>query len=317
MSRARRSRPALSRLAAAAAAACALLAGGCGIGPGKGASGVALTVTRDFGNRTLKQLSRPHVAGSETVMRLLTRNARVDTAYGGGFVQSIDGLAGGGSGGRVDWFYYVNGVQAGRGAATTRVHGGDRIWWDRHDWSASETIPAVVGSFPEPFLHGVDGKRLPVRVECAPGATTACDTVAKSLARFGIPAAEGSLRTSVTEKTLRVLVGTWREVSEDPALARIQDGPGVSGVYARPGAGGRTIALLDPRGRTTRTLGAGSGLIAATRVEGDPPIWTVTGTDAAGVLASSRAFAVRALRDRFAVAVSGAATIPLPEDPAR
>ena len=83
-------------------------------------------------------------------------------------MQSINGLSGGEEGGQpVDWFYYVNGVQATKGAAATDVHPGDQIWWDRHDWSQAEDIPAVVGSFPEPFLNGFGGKRYPVRVECA------------------------------------------------------------------------------------------------------------------------------------------------------
>jgi hypothetical protein len=302
---------ALLRLAPLGAA---LLAAGCGLGAGNAPSGVRLTVSRDFGARPLRDLQRPRVVGAETVMRFLQRNARVDTRYGGGFVRSINGLAGAP---RVDWFYYVNGVEAQRGAAATRVHPGDRVWWDRHDWTATETVPAVVGSFPEPFLHGVDGRRLPVRVECAPGTQKACDTVARRLARYGIPAAEGSLRTSVTTRTLRVLVGPWAAVSEDPALARLQDGPGGSGVYARPLADSRAIALLDPRGRVTRTLGAGSGLVAATRVQGDPPVWTVTGTDAAGVAAAAQAFVEPSLRDRFAIAVSAGTTVPLPEDPAR
>jgi len=50
-------------------------------------------------------------------MSLLERNAKVSTRYGGGFVQSIQGRAGSSS--KTDWFYYVNGVQAPMGAATT------------------------------------------------------------------------------------------------------------------------------------------------------------------------------------------------------
>ena len=38
---------------------------------------------------------------------------------------------------------------------------------DRHDWGATMRVPAVVGSYPEPFVHGAGGKRLPVRIECA------------------------------------------------------------------------------------------------------------------------------------------------------
>ena len=53
-----------------------------------------------------------------------------------------------------------------RGRRPSTVHGGDRVWLDQHVAGAATRIPAVVGSFPEPFLHGSDGKRLPVRVEC-------------------------------------------------------------------------------------------------------------------------------------------------------
>ena len=92
-------------------------------------------------------------------MSLLQRNRRVGTRFGGGFVASIDGLTGGTQGGRpVDWFYFVNGVLAPEGAAATNVHPGDHIWWDRRDWSQTNTVAAVVGSYPEPFLNGLGGK---------------------------------------------------------------------------------------------------------------------------------------------------------------
>ena len=44
-------------------------------------------------------------------------------------------------------------------------------------------MPAVVGSFPEPFLNGIGGKRLPVRVECTDVAGSACRTVTGASAR--------------------------------------------------------------------------------------------------------------------------------------
>src|SRR4051812_5704640 len=117
----------------------ALPASGCGIGSGeKTASGGALTVTRDFGSESLGRHRIRSVSDSDTVMRLLQGDFEVGTRYGGKFVQEIDGVAGGRQGGgRVDWFYYVNGIEASRGAADRRVHPGDRIWWDHHDWSAT------------------------------------------------------------------------------------------------------------------------------------------------------------------------------------
>ena len=66
----------------------------CGLGPGRTPSNVALTVTDNFGTRVLRETTTPNNVGSETVMQLLMRNATVTTRYGGGFVQSINGLAG-------------------------------------------------------------------------------------------------------------------------------------------------------------------------------------------------------------------------------
>ena len=86
----------------------AALLGGCGIGAGDDqAGGVTLNVTRDFGERDLGHAERDSVPGGETVMRLLERSFDVETRYGGGFVQQINGVAGGRLAGRpVDWFYY-------------------------------------------------------------------------------------------------------------------------------------------------------------------------------------------------------------------
>ena len=80
-------------------------ASGCGLGAGDEPAGTKLTITRDFGAHRLRELDAPKVGGDETVMRLLQRNAKVSTRYGGGFVQSIDGLAAGRSDGHpFDWF---------------------------------------------------------------------------------------------------------------------------------------------------------------------------------------------------------------------
>jgi hypothetical protein len=300
----RRARIALATLAMAGVA-------GCGLGPGKGTSDVTLTVTHGFGTGPVASLTAHQVPGSETVMRVLQRSLKVQTRYGGGFVQSINGLSGGSA--HRDWFYYVNGVQAAAGAATTAVHRGDRIWWDLHDWSATESIPAVVGSFPEPFVHGVGGKRLPVTVECGSDVGPACDKVSAALAALGVPGARQYIGTGSGPDSLGVVVGTWRELDGQVASALISKGPSASGVYAKfTSAAGDSLQLLDPQGRVVRTLGAGAGLIAAT---GDPqsePTWLITGTDTAGVLAAAQALTTVRLRNHFALAVQGATGIPVP-----
>jgi hypothetical protein len=173
-------------------------------------------------------------------------------------------------------------------------------------------VPAVVGSFPEPFVHGIGGKRLPVRVECATPGSEPCKEVSKRLASHDVPVAIGGLLTAHVEETLRVLVGPWTALAADHAVDELEKGPAASGVYARIARDGRTITALDPGGRTARRLGAGTGLVAATAVGDDRPTWVVTGTDDAGVASAARAFEEGTLANRFALAVSDDLPVPLP-----
>lgn len=256
----------------------ALLLAGCGLGQTGHQAPVTVTITRDLGAVTVREVQ----------------------AKSGVKVGAL--LRGQPSGQR-----WVNGVVAGDDAT---VHGGDRVWADTA--AASAATPAVVGSFPEPFLHGIDGKRLPVRVECADARGPACRQVGDRLASFEIPAARGGLQTARAPETLRVLVGPWTALRLDPAANALEHGPRASGVYARMAPDGRTIAVLAADGRTARTLAAGSGLVAATKRPDERPLWVVTGTDAAGVASAARAFEEGTLEHRFALAVSGGLPVALP-----
>ena len=288
---------------------------GCGVGAGDAPSGVKLTVTDGFGARTILEEPVADVAGGETVMRLLQRNAKVETRYGGGFVQSIGGLAGGRDRGRqIDWFYFVNGSLAPKGAAATRVRPGDRIWWDRHDWSATSDTPAVIGSYPEPFVNGLSGKRLPTRIECDERAKASCDVVRDKLAAHDVLAARSRPLTEGGSESLRVVVGVWSDVNDDRALRLLDGGPRASGVFARFEDGGRRLVALDAKGRPARTLGPGTGLVAALRYEKEAPTWAVTGTDAAGVRAAAAALEESIVAEKFALAISDELPVALPAE---
>jgi hypothetical protein len=305
----------VKRVLALLLAALALPAAGCGFGEGEEQAGDgSLTVTRDYGHESIGRARSGGVSESDTVMRLLQRDFEVETRYGGNFVQEIDGVAGGREGGRrVDWFFYVNGIEASVGAGELEVAPGDRIWWDHHDWSATMRVPAVVGSFPAPFEADVEGRKLPVRLVCLDGAGEACDEVETRLQDAGIEdIARSVLEQSAGEEVLRVLVGPWAEMRRDTAARKLESGPAESGVFARPDPGGERVDLLDERGRVERTLGRGSGLLAATRIEAQQPTWMVTGVDATGVAAAAAALTEDELQDRFAVAVDEGRTVPLP-----
>ena len=292
--------------------ASAMAIAGCGLGAGKSTSGVVtLTVTRGFGAAPVGTVSEKSIPGSQTVMRLLEGSFKVATRYSGGFVESIDGHAGGSS--RLDWFYYVNGIQATLGAAGTSVHKGDRIWWDLHDWSATDSIPAVVGSFPEPFIHGINGRRYPVTLECGTDTPKACQRVTAELSSIGVPVASQAIGGGSGTDSIGVVVGTWNDVHGELLAQLIDHGPVSSGVYARfSGSSGSSLQLLDPAGKVVRTLGAGAGLIAATAQPSTGPFWLITGTNVAGVSAAAKALTPARLRDHFALAVEGGTDLPVP-----
>ena len=273
-----------------------------------------LNVTRDFGADRLGSTTEGSVPEGQTVLELLQEDFDVETSDGGGTVQSVGGLAGGRRRGRpVRWFAYVNGVGIPSGAARRAVAAGDRIWFDHHDAGGASRIPAVVGSFPQPFLSGTEGKRLPVRIECAAGTRRECDEVTARLESAGIErTARSTIGQAQENEVLRVLVGPWAKVRLDPVSVRLERGPAVSGVFARFDRPGRRLQLFDARGTVVRTLGPGSGLVAATSLEGGAPVWLVTGTDQVGVAAAAASIREERLRARFAVAVSRGEGLTLP-----
>jgi hypothetical protein len=279
------------------------------VGAGKPSTDATLLVTRDFGRTVMLDEDRPEIRGSDTVMRLLQRNAKVATRFGGGFVQSIDGVEGGHSGGRpVDWFFYLDGALSERGAADVRVRDGAAVWWDHHDWGSGPAGgAAVVGSFPAPF------RGAPTRLACAPADSVACGTVRAALRRAGARVQDAAVGDVARGEGPGVLVGAYSAIRAAAPARKLEHGPETSGVYAKPSRDGRNLTLLDERARRTRTLRAGAGLLAATRDGDRPSVWTVTGTDDAGVEAAAAALETDVLRGRFAVAVQRGAPVALPE----
>jgi hypothetical protein len=194
----------LTRRLASILLALGLLAG-CGEeAAGKGTA--QLWITRDRGSEVVLTAS---VAAGISAMEALRREADIETRHGGRFVHSIEGIDGGITEQR-DWFYYVNGYEADRSATDYTLHDGDVLWWDYRSWAQQLRVPIVVGAFPEPFLHGWDGRRRPVIVEGA------ASPVARRLARL----VRGTLNGRAQGANRLVLVGG------DGFRARLAGAPG-------------------------------------------------------------------------------------------
>jgi Domain of unknown function (DUF4430) len=282
----------------------ALAAAGCGLGPGDPVGDVELTVTRNYGAVPVLHRRLDDLTESDTVMRVLERNVDISTRYGGGFVQSIDGLEGGGAGGD-DWFFYVNGLWSPLGAAEYELDGGEAIWWDYRDWTVGERVAAAVGSWPQPFLDGYEGDSHPTAVLCFESGA-ACAEVRRRLRDVG------AQLTSDAPGAIRVLVGTWARLRSDRDAELVDRGVTASGVFAQFSPGGSALTVLDEKGGPAGRLGADAGLVAATRREIEPPTWLVTGTSSAGVAAAAALLDTDSLRDHYAVVVEGGKETPLP-----
>jgi hypothetical protein len=296
---------------AAALLIAAFAAAGCGLGAGADIGPVGLNVTREFGSE--KVLTKTVGAKeSDTVMRVLEGSAEIETRYGGGYVKSIEGLTETNRGGDpYDWFFFVDGVESPVGAAEYPLRGNERIWWDYRDWKETDHVPAVVGSWPAPFVAGYEGERHPVYVDCRlePGARDACYTVEEALEGEGV-----KLARRATGAAIQVLVGSWPALRGDRAAAQLEGGPKKSGVYARfEGIGSRPkLVGLDADGEVARRFGPDVGLVAATRRLEEPPVWVVTGSSDDGVQAAAELLNADDLRDHYAVAVEPGEETPLP-----
>jgi hypothetical protein len=175
-----------------AASLCVVLAG-CGSGAaGDGGGDASLWITRDRGETVLYE---GEVDAGQTVLQALRSRADVETAYGGRFVEAIDGTAGSETS---DWFYFLNGVAPDRGAAEVRLDEGDVAWWDYRRWADTGEIEVVVGAFPEPLLHGYgDAERTTVVRYVNAGQRAGAEAIgrlirATSVARVGTPIPSGA-----------------------------------------------------------------------------------------------------------------------------
>lgn len=196
--------------------AAAALVAGCG----GGEEGTAtLWVTRDAGGRVVLTAQ---VAAGQTAMQALDRKTKLETRYGGRYVQSVDGIEGSLSGG-VDWFYFVNGFEADRSAAEYRLRDGDVVWFDFRSWRSQARVPVAVGAFPEPFLHGYDGRKRPAVVRYAYAALA---PGARALGRVLRASSVGPASRPIPPHANALVLEGGGPMSLAPDPARVPERPG-------------------------------------------------------------------------------------------
>ena len=220
------------RRALAALAVLVLLAGCGGAGGEEGTA--TLWVTRDRGAELLLEAE---VDAGQTLMRALDSKVDLETRYGGRYVQAIDGLAGSLEGQR-DWFWFVNGYEGDRSASAYRLRDGDVAWLDYRAWEREGEARVVVGAFPEPFLHGYEGRTRPavVRFEGSRAVATrlARRVGADSIEPLGTPVPEGANVLEVRGGVDRATAELLGQTAGDPVRIVLAGDPDLTRRYTAP-----------------------------------------------------------------------------------
>jgi hypothetical protein len=223
----------VSRRALAALALVVLVAACGGAGAEEGTA--RLWVTRDRGEELLLSVE---VDAGQTLMRALAAEADLETRYGGRYVQSVNGLAGSLER-RRDWFWFVNGYEGDRSAASYRLRDGDVAWLDYRAWEREGEARVVVGAFPEPFLHGFAGERRPAVVRYEPGVEDEAAELARRLDDADVqalpaPVPEGANVLEVRAGSARLTGELLGETAGDPVRFVISGSPDYERRYSVP-----------------------------------------------------------------------------------
>lgn len=252
---------------------------------------VRVVATQNFGQELMFDETLEVLPGT-SAMSALMEVAEVETAYGGGFVNAINGVRSGFTGGqsmKADWFIYVNGIQSNTGALDYKLRNGDTQHWDFHDWSFHHFIPAIVGDFPEPFWHGYGEKTNSTIIAYADRLKGDAENLERRLVRLGVSNIGikrlSELSEDEKESYNLLLLGTMESepISE---LNQVWKQLGLFAYFKND-----NIVVLNPEGEVAAEYGAGTGLIQATQNPWNPKgigacesvVWLVSGTDETGV----------------------------------
>ncbi|MDO8537816.1 MAG: DUF4430 domain-containing protein [archaeon] len=129
---------------------------------------VQLVVSKNFGNEILLK-EKIEIEEKTSALDTLKSAASVQTKYGEGFVDSINGISSEfSSGKKLDWFFFINGFSPNFAANQYFLKAGDKVQFDLHDWSYQLHIPAYSGEFPQPLLNGFQDKKFATAVVFSP-----------------------------------------------------------------------------------------------------------------------------------------------------
>ncbi len=283
------------------------------------ASEVSLWVTRDFAKSQLYE-GKVTFSPGDSVMDILKKNLDVKTEYGGGFVESINGLSSGYTGADKktrDWFYYANGIITSVGALDYKPAPGDVIWWDYHDWGRAVFTPALIGAFPEPFISGYRSQNTDTVILVAPGCEQQGNQLAERLRNLGAQNITVQLYDEKLVKDsdkITLVVGLWDRFAGEQYWQGMQKQRKKTGLFIEFTP--EYFATLDVNGKIIEQYDRNVGAITATGsgMGDSTPVWLVTGLDQYGLDQTINVFTTKTdlFKQCFGALITGGTVIAVP-----
>jgi hypothetical protein len=282
---------------------------------------VELVITKDFGKELIFE-DRITISSGSTAMSVLQDGVEVDTKYGGGFVNAINGISSGfegNSGQKLDWFYYMNGMSCNMGATDYTINPGDIEHWDFRDWGYYQMTPAIIGDFPQPFVNGFNGKVYPTTIIYEIPYLGEADRLLNYLQEAGVKNINAIEINQLTElvktgNNLILISGTGNMILEELGKAQKK-----LGLYAYVENG--DLILTEDSGNK-QELGSNCAIIEATQNPWNPSgtaagqnvLWIITGTNDEMVknTISVLTTGFDNIRYSFAVALRGTDIVKIP-----
>ncbi len=258
------------------------------------ASEAHVVVTANFGHELIVDTTF-ELTSSISALEGLQQVSKVETKYGGAFVQDINNARSQQGGSGQDWFVYVNGIQTKTGAHDYDLHLGDVEHLDLHSWDFRQFIPAIIGDFPEPFLHGYEGDVRPTTIVYENSYKEEASEIITTLTELGVADiwAKGISELSQDEKESNNLVLLGDMNCE--LIAEINKVWNRMGFFAHFEEG--RLIVADGKGKIDYEYTDGAGLIQATQNPWNSKgigacenvVWMISGTNEAGVKSAANA----------------------------
>ncbi|MCT4621784.1 MAG: DUF4430 domain-containing protein [Marinisporobacter sp.] len=244
---------------------------------------VQVIVSKGFGNEKLSEKA-VDVAKDTNVIEVMEENFNIETAYGGGFINGIDGLKSEFTGlknkKKIDWFYYVNGILSEVGAEDYYLNPKDIVIWDYHDWDNNIYGSSIIGAYPINFINGHDGNIYKTEIVTTKSYEKQGDLLLDYLKEQGVKAIDHvNLENGDLQNIERnsIVIGSWDDLKKKNYIKDFYENGSKCGLYFKLD---QEVEGLNNKGEALKSYKKGAVIASVVKEYGGATsMWFITGND--------------------------------------